>query len=370
MDNVDFKVEVCTIDSVMKHPNADRLSLYLVKGWQVVGSKDQYKVGDKVVYIPVDSVLPPALEAKLFPEDSKIKLHNSRIRAIKIRQFVSQGMLVDLEQMVNLCLFKKYPTVGDDLTAETGIKKYEPPTPKFQQGQSSPASKKKQNKHFQVYTKFPRIQNYPTMFEPEDVVVITEKIHGTNFRAGWVPFEATSLWKKFLELVKLAPKWQFVYGSHYVQLSDKLLYKGYYEQNVYAKMVSKYKLKERLQKGDVIYGEIYGAGIQKGYTYGLKDDIDLVVFDIQRNGEYLGYEEFEENAFYGYSLPLAPRIFEGKYKDCDVSTLCQGPSILAPDQKIREGCVVKPIEEGKLLPRKGAKVINPEYLLGDNTDFH
>jgi tRNA-binding EMAP/Myf-like protein len=42
-------VEVVKIEKVEKHPNADRLSLAYVKGWQSIVGLDQYKEGDLVV---------------------------------------------------------------------------------------------------------------------------------------------------------------------------------------------------------------------------------------------------------------------------------------------------------------------------------
>jgi len=368
MELQDFKVEVCDIDEILPHPNADRLQLARVKGWQVVIPLNKFKAGDKVVYIPVDAVLPVELETKLFPPESKIKLSNSRVRAIKIRQFVSQGMIETLE---NVGLAGNGWKAGDDVTKDLSIAKYEPPVPAFQSagGQASPASKKKQNPHFVVYSKFPRIQNYPNMFDENEEVVVTEKIHGTNFRAGWVPFVANNWWRKALVLLRIDPKWQFVYGSHYVQLSEKLLYDGYYKKNIYAEIVKRYDLEKRIAKGQVIYGEIYGAGVQKGYDYGLKEERDLIIFDIQENGKWLAYDNFKAEADSMY-IKTCPVLYRGPMKDSNLEQNMQGASVLAPEQKVREGCVVKPVVEGGLLPRKGAKVINPEYLLGDNTDFH
>lgn len=369
MEASDFKVEVVTIDDIVPHPNADKLLIAKVKGWQSIIPKDKFKVGDKAVYIPVDSLLPPELEAKLFGVTAKIKLHGGRVRAIKIRQFISQGMVESFE---NLGLTGFLNTaVGKDVGAELGITKYEPPAPAFQgaMGQSSPASKKKQNPNFTVYTKFPRIQNYPNIFAPDEEVIVTEKIHGTNFRAGWVPFAATNWRQRLLKLLRLAPKWQFVYGSHYTQLSDKLLYNGYYEKNVYAEMVKKYSLETCLPKGMVVYGEIYGAGIQKGYDYGLKDSRDLVVFDIKQMDKYADYEVFKIITEIK-ELPTPPVLYRGPFNGLNLDEIVKGNSVLAPTQKVREGVVVKPLIEGDLLPRKGAKVISPEYLIGDNTDFH
>lgn len=373
METSDFKVQVVRIDDIIPHPNADKLLIAKILGWQCVIPKDKFNIGDLAVYIPVDSVLPVELETKLFPPESKIKLSKSRVKAIKIRQFISQGMLETLD---NMGYKGPWPAAelygsGEDLAKDFGITKYEPPVSEFQgaMGQSNPVSKKKQNPHFSVYSKFPRIQNYPNIFAPEEEVVVTEKIHGTNFRAGWVPFVATNWHQRLLKLLRLTPQWQFVYGSHYTQLSDKLLYKGYYEKNVYAEMVKKYDLKNKIRKGDVIYGEIYGAGIQKGYDYGLKDSRDMIVFDIKHNGKYLDFRDFVW-ACYDYSLQTPPVLYKGPFSGANLDELVSGSSVLAPTQKVREGVVIKPLIEGDLLPRKGAKVISPEYLLINTTDFH
>lgn len=373
MEVSDFKVPVTKITEIFAHPNADRLSLCKVDGlgYQIIIPKDKFQIGDKVVYIPVDSVLPPELELRLFPAESKIKLTNSRIRAIKIRSIISQGMLESVQM-----LFPEWDdsdlTVGECVAKTLSITKYEPPVPAFQSamGQSGQASKKKTNPNFHVYTKFPRIENYPTMFDSEDKVIVTEKIHGTNFRAGWVPYVATTWPKRILSWLGLAPKWQFVYGSHYTQLSDKLLYKGFYEKSVYAEMVKKYDLDNSIRYGDIVYGEVYGSGIQKGYNYNLKDSRDLILFDIKRDGKYLNWDIFRDTTW-ELGLTVCPILFTGKFKDCDLDQLKQGSSVLAPEQKVREGVVIRTIEEPEAEGRKVAKVINPEYLMDkNNTDFH
>src|SRR3954471_2110828 len=90
------KAPVVEIQQIITHPNADRLEVALIEGWQVVIGKGNFKQGDLALYIPVDSVLPESLETRLFPPDSKIKLNKHRIRSIKIRSMMSQGMLIPL----------------------------------------------------------------------------------------------------------------------------------------------------------------------------------------------------------------------------------------------------------------------------------
>ena len=59
-------VEVCEVKAVYPHPNADALEFITVKGWPVIVQKSLgLKVGDRVVYFPPDSVMPPELAERL-----------------------------------------------------------------------------------------------------------------------------------------------------------------------------------------------------------------------------------------------------------------------------------------------------------------
>ena len=53
-------VPIAAIDAVMPHPNADRLEIAVIKGWQVIVSKGTYQPGDRVIYVPPDAVVPVA----------------------------------------------------------------------------------------------------------------------------------------------------------------------------------------------------------------------------------------------------------------------------------------------------------------------
>src|SRR5271166_3555409 len=129
------KVEIVKIVSIEKHPNADRLEIAKIEGWQVVIGKGTFVNNDVALYIPVDSLLPESLETRLFPPDSKIKLYHHRIRSIKIRGQMSQGMLVPIEEVdAELNARNLDPSsfdIGTDFSEILGIVKYEPPEPEF-----------------------------------------------------------------------------------------------------------------------------------------------------------------------------------------------------------------------------------------------
>ena len=147
-----YKVPITQVLEVSNHPNADRLELISVYSFQVIASKGQYQKGDAVIYVPVDSILPKDLEDFLFPPDSKIKLNGSRVRAAKIRQVVSQGLLIKPDSLSSLDKYKDLEVdIEQDLKDILGITKYEPPVPGFQQTNQGPKVRPLENPAFKKY---------------------------------------------------------------------------------------------------------------------------------------------------------------------------------------------------------------------------
>lgn len=365
-----FRVEIVEIDKVIPHPNADRLSIAEIIGWRCVVGKDEFESGDLALYIPIDSVLPEPVETLLFA-NSKVQLNNSRVRTIKIRGEISQGMLVSLEK------FPQVPRkVGFDAAELLGIGKFQPPAASWEpkeKGANKVKTKKSPNPNFHKYTELEHLKWYPNVFADGEPVVMTEKIHGTNFRAGYVRTEVNSLWKRVKKFLGLLSEYEFVHGSRNVQLHVWENGKGtYYGKDLYRKAADDYKLKDKLMDGEVVYGEVYGTGIQKNYNYGCtNDERRLVIFDVMKDGKYLDHDalfEFCRSRF----LPMVPVLYVGPYSKEALDAVTVGDSVLAPEQKIREGCVMRPLAERyeNGLGRKILKSINPEFLLRkDNTDF-
>src|SRR5687767_5841424 len=221
----DFKVPYTTITAINPHPNADRLELATVYGFQVIVGKNLFKPGDKAIYVPIDSILPDALEIVLFPPDSKIKLHHHRVRQIKIRGLASQGMLIYPKELVDYYDFGslgKYLKEETDLRDILGIKKYEPPEPKNYTGtQERPQSRKKLNPLFHKYNGVNNIKWLPNFFQENEEIWVQEKLHGTNCRVGKLPYNANTLWKKIKKWLGLTPEYENIYGSNNVDISAK-----------------------------------------------------------------------------------------------------------------------------------------------------
>lgn len=117
------------LNSVEPHPNADRLDVVKVLGFQCVTAKGLYHTGDIVVYIQPDSILPEQDWAKDYRKYSP-----TRIKACKIRNEWSEGIIVPLdilpvvEQYVQDNL-NSDDLIGTDIASMIEVEHYEPPAP-------------------------------------------------------------------------------------------------------------------------------------------------------------------------------------------------------------------------------------------------
>lgn len=130
---------IVVVDDVVAHPGADRLDLVIIGGWQLCSTKGQYEKGQLAVYCEIDSLLPLSnvelfgfLEARR-SDNRRVNGENyHRLKTIKLRKELSQGLLVPLPEK-----YKHLP-VDTNLTLELGILKYEPKPVKERDGNGAP----------------------------------------------------------------------------------------------------------------------------------------------------------------------------------------------------------------------------------------
>lgn len=91
-------------------PNADKIEVVMINGWEVVAKKDEFNVGDFVVYVEIDSKLPER------PEFEFMRSRNFKVKTIKLKGQVSQGIVFPLSILEN-----KIRMEWDDVTEELGI---------------------------------------------------------------------------------------------------------------------------------------------------------------------------------------------------------------------------------------------------------
>ena len=94
---------------------ADRIEVAQVLGWKVVVKKGEFQVGEKVVYIEIDSRVPASNPYFSFLQDRKYK-----VKTIKLRGQISQGLIVPMD-----VLPRADYNIGDDVTDVLGITKIE-----------------------------------------------------------------------------------------------------------------------------------------------------------------------------------------------------------------------------------------------------
>jgi len=367
-----LKVEVVRVENIISHPNADRLEIAQIRGWQCIVQKGAFQAGDLGVYLPIDSILPVELEQQAFPPESKIKLDKHRIKTIKLRGAIGQGLLLQLQDV----LFGEsiaIATEGDDLTELLGVTKYEPPVSKSPQSNANQVRKWQVNPNFHKYTDIENWRNFPTLFAEGKRVWVLEKIHGSNFRAGYVPTVPNTWWKRIKKWFGLLPAYEFVYGSHNVQLQDRFMPSTWHQKsagtNIYLEAVERYKLRDVLSDGEVVYGEIYGDGVQKGYLYDCQPgERKMVVFDVMVHGQYCDHIHVMQFC-QELRLLTAPVDAQTSYNQERVSEYVVAPSRLG--NSLREGVVIKPVMEQRTwIGRKILKWKNSNFELAVEDDTH
>lgn len=329
-------VEVCRIDNVSAHGNADALELAQIKGWQCVIPKGQYAAGDLVTYIPIDAVIPAEHSDRWgFTK----YLSNGRVRCAKLRGEPSFGVIVEKEDAAWL--------EGEDVKDFYGITKFIPPV-KISAGDAAPA-----HPLFPEYTDVENLRNFPLVLIEGEEVVVTEKLHGTSCRVGLIEGEemAGSMSVRRVRPDNLADSiyWQPL-GLNGVQ--PLLEHLGQSARQV------------------ILYGEVFGSKIQN-LNYGLVGTLGFRAFDLMIDGKYLDADPFFA-ACAEFGVETVPALFRGPYDLETIKALSEGATTLGADH-IREGVVVKPARE-RTDPKVGRvclKYIGDPYLFAKNvTDSH
>ena len=373
MTNLENQNSVCyvaRINEIKPIPGADNIEHGVIGGWNCIIKKGEYKVDDLVAIATTDAVIPQGLSDAMNVTNYLRK--GQRVRTVKLRGMYSECLVIP-----NQFLPVGYNPEGKDLMDSLSIFKYEPPAVQVQLA-SGRKIRYHQNPNFHVYYKFPNMKNVTGMFTDTDLVQITRKLHGTNARYGIVKKTKLSLWNKIKKFLWLADEWidyEFVYGSHNVEKGSDT--QGFYDTDVWREVADKYDIKNKLWafvknhkpseigSGVVVYGEVYGPGIQKNYDYGLKE-LEFAGFDIMWDGNYLSVEETwytmtgNKGSFIGgVDLPHVPVLYTGPWSQ-EIQDVFTFNNFIEGTKIPHEGIVIKHVSGER---NKIAKVINADYLI-------
>ena len=363
MENQNSVCYVGRINEIRSIEGADNIELTIVNGWHAITKKGQYKVDELVIVTTTDAVIPLAISDTMGVTAYLRK--GQRVRTVKLRGVYSECLIISMD----ILDWSDDLSEGMDMMDILQIYKYEPPVKMVEMSVGGRKFKYHQNPNFHVYYKFPNLKNVPELFTEEDEVVITRKLHGTNARYGIVKKKKLSLLDRVRKF--FGNKWvefEYVYGSHNVEKGSDS--QGFYSTDVWRTVADEYKIKEKLWdyvktyfipqhlgSGVVIYGEIYGHGIQKNYEYGLKD-IKFAGFDVEINGEYKDFS-VERGIFNTLDLPTVDVLYQGNWSKEEQDKHVFG-NFIEGTKVPHEGIVVKSITGDR---HKVAKVINPDYLI-------
>ena len=163
--------------------------------------------------------------------------------------------------------------------------------------------------------------------------------------------------------------WKLMAGSHGVRRrrnlpdSDKVSFywKPFEWHPTLESLV--FDIYEKTLQPVVVYGEIYGSGVQD-LAYGYQNrNMGYRIFDIKVGDQYLCHgaiTEFSEV----YGIPMVPVLYKGPFSWAKMEELAEGSTTLINDgSQIREGIVIRPMTEEVLVTgRKIRKLIGFGYL--------
>lgn len=361
---------------------ADNIELIGVLGWVCIAKKCEFKVGDKAVYIEIDSKCPDSDERFAFLEKKHYKVKTMKLGKFNV---ISQGLALPLAL---------FPELGDldcgtDVTKELKITYSSLEDIKRKSNKLDPEAKYKSMvaRHKELFKKpifrklmktkygkkilflffgkksdkpkqFPswivktdevRIENCPFLLDPKEIWIKTEKLDGTS---------CTYAVEK-----KRQNKYEFIVCSRNVRQMDRTQV-TYHDSNIYWELADKYNIEKILTdyaKANncnrvVLQGE--GVGNVQGNPYKLKEN-DLYCFNLVVDGDRKGTIELSEFCkMRGLKhVPILSVYYHTPETMEEIKKEADGYSVINPKVK-REGFVYRTID-GK----QSFKNVSREYLL-------
>ena len=93
---------------IERHPDADLLELARIGDYYSIVLKGQFQTGDTCAYIPEASVIPDNLIAKMGLEGKLAGRAHNRVKAIKLRGVLSQGLVYPCQTIRREWTWRKF----------------------------------------------------------------------------------------------------------------------------------------------------------------------------------------------------------------------------------------------------------------------
>ena len=322
------------ISNIEKHPNPEvnSLSIATVLGWRVVVKSSDFKLGDKVIFIEPDSVVPA------IPEFQFMEKCGYRVRTVKFKGATSNGLLAPISLLDGKGVFK----VGDSVAEVLGIKHYEKPI------EFIPGDAKGKRPSWIPKTDETLLQSTPAtldLFKGREVV-FTLKIDGTS---GFFYVKDDV----------------FGCGSRELEVKDS-------ESSIYWRMARKYHLEPKLVKASrdlacdlFVNCEIAGPGIQKN-NYGSKE-MEMFCFNGRSHGKHWSHDKLFSFCD-SICIPKVDVIYRGIFNHTLDELQEIADNLKYPSGKLAEGFVIRPVVEAldEDYGRLSRKIISNKFKLKHN----
>lgn len=375
------------IEWIREIEGADNIELIGVLGWVCIVKKNEFQVGDKCVYIEIDSKCNPNDERFSFLEKKKFKVKTMKLGKFKV---ISQGLSLPIMMFPEI----SGAEIGADVTEKLKI------TYAVTEDNNRKAKSDSEMKYKAMASRYPkifknffvrriyktwigkrllffifgkkkdipknfpewivktdeeRIENLPFLLKEDCVWVQTEKLDGTSctYAVDFMQKEKEPDFKKEPD---------FIVCSRNMRVMEDT--QTYHSTNIYWEMATKYGLQEKMtdyaRKNQmarfVLQGE--GVGSVQGNKYKLEEN-DLFIFNIIKDGNRLGTIEMallcKELGL--KSVPIVNAEYRTPETMEEFKLEADGNSIINPNVK-REGFVYRSLD-GK----QSFKNVSREFLL-------
>ena len=205
--------------------------------------------------------------------------NNRRVKAIRLRGNASNALLLDISLFTVDLSGERVGTEFDHINGVEFSRKFVVPTKENTNNGGAVVKKHKSGvttEQFPEHYDTPQWHRVSQDFAGKDVTV-TQKLHGTSLRAGWVEIDRPAKWYERLAakggLKVNLKEWKFVVGSRRV-IKTEGDGDHWYSTDIWSEYAQAHNLAEALPKGVMVYGELIGwlpdgTPIQRGYTYNL-----------------------------------------------------------------------------------------------------
>lgn len=313
-DSSNYTVTVVRLPPKQAVPGLDKLVKVTVFGNDVLTGKDSDEA-ELYLFFPAESQLSEEYLShnNEFRHSEKNKDRsktgffedNGRTKSIKFKGVISTGYIAPVSSLPDeLAIARSILKLGDEFNVINGFllcKKYKVTRTQSTNTESRFNKKLKRfsklvPNQFRFHETTSQLAKNLHMFNPEDIVVITDKWHGTSaifsnvlIKDSLKWYEKLAAWfvmpflKKYLNFTR----YDNLYSSRTViknQYINKEVTPGYYNEDIWG-IVNK-ELEGKIEQGISIYGEIVGylstgRAVQKGYDYGVNEfEHKLVVYRI------------------------------------------------------------------------------------------